>query len=103
MLVLKVKSDVWFWVESANSSNCVLLICAVAIAGVIIENISIAEYYADIFLYDWDIDFEEIEDNDNKTDIKNYQSSYENTIYILIIYTLTFGLIARDWRKRKWK
>ena len=34
-----------------------------------------------------------------------YHSSLEfneNTIYIIIIFTLTFGLIAQDWRKRKW-
>ena len=30
-------------------------------------------------------------------------TDYKNTIYIVVIFTMTFALIAQDWRKRKWK
>jgi len=39
---------------------------------------------------------------ENNLSITNLYSIHENTIYIIIIFTFTFGLIARDWRKRKW-
>jgi len=39
---------------------------------------------------------------ENNPSITNMYIIHENTIYIIIIFTLTFGLIARDWRKRKW-
>jgi hypothetical protein len=29
-------------------------------------------------------------------------SDYKNTIYIVVVFTLTFAFIARDWRKRQW-
>ncbi len=68
--------------------------------GVIIENESIANYYASIFFYDWNLKkpmnynyIEELESNE-ETD--------ENTIYIVIIFTMTFVLVIQDWRKRKW-
>jgi hypothetical protein len=35
-----------------------------------------------------------------------YKSSFEtennNTIYIIGIFTMTFAIIAKNWRKRKW-
>ena len=69
-------------------------------AGIIIQNEDVAEYYADVFFYDWNI-------NSPKSLSKNEEvlfteEEHKNTIYIVIIFTLTFALIARDWRKRQW-
>jgi len=71
-------------------------------AGIIIENENVSKYYAKIFFYDWNLTSNNsIKDIEYATNVNN-ASINENTIYILIIFTLTFGLIARDWRKRKW-
>ena len=67
-------------------------------AGIIIENKDAAQYYADVFFYDWNLSSpaqQEQEEESSYTD-------YKNTIYIVIIFTMTFALIARDWRKRQW-
>jgi len=69
-------------------------------AGIIIENEEVAGYYAQVFFYDWDL--KAPEDLQNNPSNENMNFNYENTIYIIIIFTLTFALIARDWRKRKW-
>jgi hypothetical protein len=29
-------------------------------------------------------------------------TDYKNTICIVVLFTMTFIVIARDWRKRKW-
>jgi len=71
-------------------------------AGIIIENKEVAEYYTGVFFYDWNLKAPESLKKENNPSIINMYIIHENTIYILIIFTLTFGLIARDWRKRKW-
>jgi phosphatidylserine/phosphatidylglycerophosphate/cardiolipin synthase-like enzyme len=68
-------------------------------AGVIIENPEIACFYADVFLYDWNLkEPVEVTCEDEITPIEEN----ENTIYIVVLFTMTFIVIARDWRKRKW-
>lgn len=65
-------------------------------AGIIMENEDVAKYYADVFLYDWNLTRPQQQDT-IESQVKN-----ENTIYIVGIFTMTFALIARDWRKREW-
>ena len=69
-------------------------------AGIIIEHEEVAEYYAEVFFYDWNL--KAPEDLQNNPSNENMNPNYENTIYIAVIFTLTFALIAQDWRKRKW-
>ncbi|MDG6229008.1 MAG: phospholipase D-like domain-containing protein [Candidatus Thermoplasmatota archaeon] len=67
-------------------------------AGIIIECEEIATYYAEVFFFDWTLDetsFDRIYE-DAESDEPN------NTIYIVSLFTMTFAVIARDWRKRKW-
>ncbi len=67
-------------------------------AGIIIESSDVANYYAQVFYYDWNLNAPKI------SNIKEQESfiNNKNTIYIVILFTLTFALIARDWRNRKW-
>ena len=65
-------------------------------AGIIMENEDVAKYYTDVFLYDWNLTRPQQQDT-IESQVKN-----ENTIYIVGIFTMTFALIARDWRKREW-
>jgi len=65
-------------------------------AGIIIENEEIALYYAEVFFYDWNLMEPE------PRNVTEGQMENENTIYIVAIFTMTFTIIARDWRKRKW-
>ncbi|HDM66770.1 MAG TPA: hypothetical protein ENG62_00060, partial [Thermoplasmatales archaeon] len=65
--------------------------------GVIIENPSVASYYADVFLYDWGLHMPKKEFHEESSEDSN-----QNTIYILSIFTLTFMVIIRDWRRRRW-
>jgi len=69
-------------------------------AGIIIENEDVARYYADVFFYDWNINSPK--SRSKETELLSTDEDYKNTIYIAIIFTLTFALIARDWRKRQW-
>ena len=69
-------------------------------AGIIIENEDIARYYLDVFFYDWDLNF--LRNKSQKNEFLSPDVDYKNTIYIVVIFTLTFALIARDWRKRQW-
>jgi cardiolipin synthase A/B len=97
-------------------------------AGIILNHQDVARYYADVFFYDWniklhndmkifDIDPEEMQpdensllqsmddgDNENFTfsTLSDYLIAYKNHWLIIFIYLVTFLLIARDWRKRKW-
>jgi len=67
-------------------------------AGIIVYNKNISKYFSEIFFYDWNLEKpitnSLFEDLNEKTD--------ENTIYIVIIFTMTFALVIKDWRKRKW-
>jgi len=65
-------------------------------AGIIIENEEIALYYAEVFFYDWALSQPE------KQDSEAFLAEFKNPSFIVIIYGMTFALVARDWRKRKW-
>jgi phosphatidylserine/phosphatidylglycerophosphate/cardiolipin synthase-like enzyme len=64
--------------------------------GIILENNELARYYAQVFFYDWNLELSSTES------VPEEQMNYKNTIYIMVIFTMTFALIARDWRKREW-
>jgi phosphatidylserine/phosphatidylglycerophosphate/cardiolipin synthase-like enzyme len=68
--------------------------------GIIIENDDVANYYSNVFLYDWNLSFPKSHKKEIEAKINNEDN--KNTIYIVVIFTLTFALIARDWRKRQW-
>jgi phosphatidylserine/phosphatidylglycerophosphate/cardiolipin synthase-like enzyme len=67
-------------------------------AGIIIENEEVAQYYAEVFFYDWNLSGSKRQNSGISGSIEQNK----NTIYIGAIFTMTFALIARDWRKRKW-
>jgi cardiolipin synthase len=67
-------------------------------AGIIIINEELTKYYSDVFFYDWNLSPPK-----QKTQEEIILSKdYKNTIYIVVIFTVTFALIVRDWRKRQW-
>ena len=66
--------------------------------GVIIDSSDIAKYYAEVFFYDW-----KLKSPKEIIQLQESHADFKNTIYIVILFTLTFALIARDWRNRKWK
>ena len=66
--------------------------------GIIINDCEVSKYYTNVFFYDWNLTAPKTQKQKEET----IQADYKNTIYIIIIYTLTFALIARDWRKRQW-
>jgi len=67
-------------------------------AGIIIKNSEIAHYYSNVFFYDWKLNSPVLHKKEEKIEAIDYK----NNIYIVIIFTMTFALIARDWRKRQW-
>ena len=67
--------------------------------GIIIEDCEVAQYYTNVFFYDWNLSPPKLQ---KQSEEKYVQADYKNTIYIIIIFTITFALIARDWRKRQW-
>ena len=67
-------------------------------AGIIIESKNVANYYKDVFFNDWNLSAPV----DHITSEKTITTDYKNTIYIVVMFTLTFALVARDWRKRQW-
>jgi cardiolipin synthase A/B len=67
-------------------------------AGIIINSQELAKYYAEVFFYDWDLG--QPKQKTQQEDI--ISKEHKNTIYIVIIFTLTFALIIHDWRKRQW-
>lgn len=67
-------------------------------AGIIIENQDLVRYYVDVFFYDWNLSPPHTKIQKENT----LTTDYKNTIYIMIIFTMTFAFIIRDWRKRKW-
>jgi len=69
-------------------------------AGIIIENEDVTQYYADVFFYDWNLDSPKSKKQEEM--LSSSVTDDKNTIYIVTIFTMTFALIARDWRKRQW-
>jgi phosphatidylserine/phosphatidylglycerophosphate/cardiolipin synthase-like enzyme len=67
-------------------------------AGLIIENENISKFYSEVFFYDWNLTepIEQLNTSSNSPEID------DNTLYIVVIFTLTFAVIIRDWRKRQW-
>ncbi|MFO7678361.1 MAG: phospholipase D-like domain-containing protein [Thermoplasmatota archaeon] len=95
-------------------------------AGIIIKQEDVALYYADVFFYDWNLGLKkEIDNEENITEeesppddflqddefeetlsalkVSDFLTEYKNPSLIIFIYIVTFLLIGRDWRKRKWK
>jgi len=70
-------------------------------AGIIIENNDVAEYFAQVFFYDWGLEPAKRTKNQSFSE-ENTVTKQENTIYIAVIFTMTFVIVARDWRKREW-
>jgi len=67
-------------------------------AGIIIYNSNISKYYSEVFFYDWNL-----KEMEKKTPILELSKNNDkNTIYIVVLFTMTFALIIQDWRKRKW-
>jgi phosphatidylserine/phosphatidylglycerophosphate/cardiolipin synthase-like enzyme len=64
-------------------------------AGVIVDNTTIATFYAQVFYHDWYLTPPEFETSISLTE-------YKNPLLILLIYIVTFGIIIQDWRKRQW-
>ena len=36
-------------------------------------------------------------------EIESIVEENKNTVYVVALFTMTFAVIARDWRKRDWK
>ena len=71
--------------------------------GMIIDHPTIAEFYSTVFLSDWDLS-EPIIQNETRNQNQSQQiiELNANTIYITALFTMTFIVVARDWRKRSW-
>lgn len=69
-------------------------------AGIIIENEEIALYYAEVFFYDWNLG--PPTEKEQVSSFEDFLAEYKNPSFIVIIYGMTFALVGRDWRKRKW-
>ena len=67
-------------------------------AGIIVENEEVARYYADVFFYDWNLSTPVPQAFEAKVS----STDYKNTFYIVVLFTMTFAFIARDWRRRQW-
>ncbi len=66
-------------------------------AGIIIQNPDVATYYASVFLSDWNCTPEQ------KKSIGFSWADYKYLLLIAVVVCVTLVLIARDWRKRKWR
>jgi cardiolipin synthase A/B len=66
-------------------------------AGIIIENEEVATYYANVFFHDWSLD------TSQESDIDFSWADYKYLVLIAVVICITVVLIARDWRKRKWR
>ncbi|MEF8879380.1 MAG: phospholipase D-like domain-containing protein [Candidatus Thermoplasmatota archaeon] len=81
-------------------------------AGLIIRNKTVAKYFSDVFFYDWKIDIDFNKEflskqfeNSGFIQLKNVEVDAEknnNTINIIVLFTITFLFVVHDWRKRKW-
>lgn len=69
-------------------------------AGVIIYDEQVARYFSDVFFYDWEL--QPLIRGKNYSEENTEDVGNQNTIYIIVIFIITFILVARDWRKRKW-
>ena len=71
--------------------------------GIILNHPNIAQFYSTIFLSDWQLS-EPIIYNETINQNKSQQiiELNANTIYITALFTMTFIVVARDWRKRSW-
>jgi len=68
-------------------------------AGIIVYNENISKYYLEVFLHDWNLKYCK---NNETFQESIVNKNDENTIYIVVIFTMTFLVIIQDWRKRKW-
>ncbi len=66
-------------------------------AGIILNNTEIAAFYLEVFLFDWSLEKPQL------SPLAGTIFDYKSNILLVVIYSLTFGIIARDWRKRSWK
>ena len=69
-------------------------------AGLIITNEEIALYYAEVFFYDWNLG--PMKEKEPVSSFEDFLAEYKNPSFIVLIYGMTFALVGRDWRKRKW-
>ncbi|HMA83379.1 MAG TPA: phospholipase D-like domain-containing protein, partial [Candidatus Thermoplasmatota archaeon] len=71
--------------------------------GIIINHSEIAQFYSTVFLSDWKLS-EPIICNEtiNQNQSQKIIELNANTIYITALFTMTFIVVARDWRKRSW-
>jgi len=67
-------------------------------AGVIIHQKEVAQYYANVFWYDWTL--QPMQEENLR--ILGNDINETQTFYIVIVFSLTFAIIIRDWRNRKW-
>jgi phosphatidylserine/phosphatidylglycerophosphate/cardiolipin synthase-like enzyme len=66
-------------------------------AGVLVENPTVATYYAAVFLSDWNLDA-------HRNSAPGFSwADYKNLLLIAVVCTITGALVVRDWRKRKWR
>jgi phosphatidylserine/phosphatidylglycerophosphate/cardiolipin synthase-like enzyme len=66
-------------------------------AGLLLENQEAATYLAGVFLSDWCLDAESC------TPDESPWADYKYHVFIAVVTCVTLLLIARDWRKRKWR
>ena len=66
-------------------------------AGILIENTEIATYYTAVFLADWDCELKQTSSGDA------LWADYKYLVFIAFVFSITFVLLLRDWRKRKWR
>ena len=71
--------------------------------GIIINHPHLAQLYSTVFLSDWTLT-----DPNQTVNKNNEETSFQfielnaNTIYITALFTMTFIVVIRDWRKRSW-
>lgn len=71
--------------------------------GVVITDPSIATFYSDVFLSDWHLTEPILSSNSTSQNTsQQFLELNTNTIYITALFTMTFIVVARDWRKRSW-
>jgi phosphatidylserine/phosphatidylglycerophosphate/cardiolipin synthase-like enzyme len=66
-------------------------------AGVLIHHPEIAQYYADVFYVDWNL-----QQPQRQSHYNNPWTDIRNILIVIGIFFIVFVLIFRDWRKRRW-